>query len=348
MAATMSAPTSASPAPWDDLPAPDWEHLFYPQKDYLYFRQQLPAPAHAHVQDPVTAAWLADAAMLAYGRSGPELLPAEKFSAFFQKAALSCSTIGQWSETARGTQAFFAYNPDFAVLSFRGTEKGDWTDSLVDLTLLPVRFSQDLPTPTAADKTMFHLGLRNPLLNPFNHQEIGVHAGFQLALNEEWPDVRSNLERYRAANPASPIFFTGHSLGAALATLALLRFGDNNVALFTYGSPRTGNRAFCDQVRKQAGLGIYRFVDNQDLVTQVPPRDLFYDHTVGMMHIDESGRIAPNGAPDQPGQLRAIAECLSVAAVAAKDYTSQAPPPRELVDHSPSRYCYFTWQAVNL
>src|SRR5580704_5103609 len=125
------------PKNWNDLPAPDWEHLFYPQKDYQYFRQPIPADPSART----TAAWMADAAMLAYGRSGPALIPQPQFDSLFQRAGLICHRIGDWSGTAKGTQAFFAYRPQFAVLSFRGTEKDDWTDSLADLAILPVRES---------------------------------------------------------------------------------------------------------------------------------------------------------------------------------------------------------------
>jgi hypothetical protein len=340
-ASESSAPVGGHP------PAADWEHVFYPERNYEYFRQQPTLPAGAHIADARTAAWMADAAMLAYGRSGPDLLTPEKFNAFFDRAGLTCQTIGEWSDTARGTQVFFAYNANFAVLSFRGTEKNDWTDSLVDLTVLPVRMNEDLPEPSTANKTMLHLGLRNPLLNPFDHKEIGVHAGFQLALNAVWSDVRSKLQGYRAANPDSPLFFTGHSLGAALATIAVARSEHRNLALFTFGSPRAGNKAFCEKIRTQADLGIYRFVDNQDLVTTVPPKDLFYSHTAGMMQIAANGDISRGEGSEVPGELRAIAKCLSEAAVAAKDYVNKASPPPELVDHSPSRYCYFTWRAAD-
>jgi len=345
MSDTMAASESATPVDGHP-PAADWEHLFYPERNYEYFRQQLRLPANFHIADPMTAAWMADAAMLAYGRSGPELLAREKFNAVFDRSGLTCQTIGEWSDTARGTQAFFASNADFAVLSFRGTERNDWTDSLVDLTILPVRMDEDLPEPSSANKTMLHLGLRNPLLNPFDHKEIGVHAGFQLALNAVWPEVRSKLQSYSEANPGAPIFFTGHSLGAALATIAVARCEHRNLALFTFGSPRAGNTAFCEKVREKADLGIYRFVDHQDLVTTVPPKDLFYSHTSGMMHIASNGDISQDGDSEPPGELRAIAKCLSEAAVAAKNLSAGSPPP-ELVDHSPSRYCYFTWRAAN-
>lgn len=334
MADTMSA-LEPSALVGGNPPTPDWEHLFYPELGNEYFRQPLASSARSHIADLTTAAWMADVAMLAYGRSGPELLSPAKFKSFFDRVGLKCEPIGGWSETAGETQVFFASNTEFEVLSFRGTERSDWTDSLVDLTVLPVRMSQDLPPPTTANKTMFHLGLRNPLLNPFDRKGIGVHAGFQLALNVVWPKVISELHEYRAANSDAPIFFTGHSLGAALATIAMARFNDKNVPLFTYGSPRIGNKAFYDTVWEQADLGIHRFVD------------LFYEHTASMMNIDENGNIVPDRAPQDPGELRAIAKLLSTAATAAEDYATKAPPPPELVDHSPSRYCYFTWRTSN-
>jgi triacylglycerol lipase len=322
---------------WYDLPAPDWEHLFYPQRDYQYFREPLPQPILSHIADPVTGAWMADAAMLAYGRSGPDLIPTAQFDAFFTNAGLTCHKIGDWSENAKGTQAFFAYNATFAVLSFRGTEKDDWTDSLFDLAAFPVPETLDAAGP-------FHLGTHNPILNPFDRKEIAVHGGFLLALNTVWEQVRIQLQDYRAAYPDAPIFFTGHSLGAALATLAIARFNAGKHALFTIGSPRAGNKAFCDKVTAAADLGTCRFVDNRDLVTRVPLKDLFYDHTPGGVQIDQNGGIHPGEASDDAGELRAIAECLGVASAAARDYVSQAPPPGDLVDHSPTRYCFFIWR----
>jgi triacylglycerol lipase len=335
---------------WYDLPDPDWEHLFYPQRDYQYFRQPQPLSDAATVKQPSTvctpvmAAWMADAAMLAYGRSGPELIPPMKFDDFLGQAGLTSHRIGDWSGTAKGSQGFFAFNSKFAVLSFRGTEKSDWTDALVDLMVLPVKEDQGLATPANPAKTLFHLGFRNPLLNPFNSTEIGVHGGFQEALNSVWGDVSNWLESYRDKNPISPIFFTGHSLGAALATLAIARFNRGGAALYTFGSPRAGNKPFCDQVGSKADLRIYRFVDKQDFVTTVPPRDMFYSHTSGLMHIEPDGTIRPDGTVPQDSGLAAITEILSSAALAAVDYVGKQPPPPELVDHSATRYCYYTWR----
>jgi hypothetical protein len=303
-------------------PAPTWDNLFYPTKDYQYFRQPVPTPETADLK--TTAAWMADASMLAYGRSGPDLLPPDTFDNFLKSAGLTGQRIGDWSGTAKGTQGFFASNPKFAILAFRGTEKSDWTDLLADLAAVPTNEDTGSNSPEGPSKTT-------------------VHLGFQVALNSVWDQTSKMLNDYRAANPAASIFFTGHSLGAALATLAIARFNGGRTALYTYGSPRVGNTPFCDDVQNRAELGIHRFVDNHDLVTTVPLKDRFYDHTSGLMHIDQNGDVAPNGVIDDP-ELITVAKVLGTAVAAAKGLVGNQPPPPALVDHSPGRYCYFLWR----
>ena len=317
----MATPAQAQQH-WSDLPAPTWNNLFYPTKDYQYFRQPQPSPDTADMK--TTAAWMADASMLAYGRSGPDLMPPEIFDGFLKSAGLSGQRIGDWSGTAKGTQGFFASNPKFAILAFRGTEKSDWTDLLADLAALPVNEDTDSNSPE---------GTRKPR----------VDLGFELALNSVWNQTSRMLSEYRAQHPAAAIFFTGHSLGAALATLAIVRFGSSKTALYTYGSPRAGNTPFCDEVQTRADLGIHRFVDNHDLVTTVPPKDRFYDHTSGLMHIDQNGDVAPSGVTDDP-ELVTVVKVLGTAVAASKGFLEHQAPPPALVDHSPGRYCYFLWR----
>lgn len=346
MASTATQPPSQA---WQDLPPKDWEHLFYPTRDYHYFREPQPFPDTADVRKaseictPQTAAWMADAATLAYGRSGREPIPPLQFDDFLNRARLKVHLVGDWGGTAKGTQGYFAYNSKFAVLSFRGTEKHDWTDLLVDLIAFPVKEDSFSYSPAQNEKTLFHLSHGLPL-NFLSTNEVGVHSGFQLALNTVWAVVKRWVEDYHTKQPQSPIFFTGHSLGAALATLAVARFDRINAALYTFGSPRVGNLAFCDKVKSNVPLGMYRVVDNQDFVTTVPPRDHAYDHTGGLVLIDAAGKVQQDGTGPQDGGLIAVARILSTAALAAVDYVGKQPPPSELGDHSPSRYCYFLWQ----
>ncbi|MCX5893209.1 MAG: lipase family protein, partial [Deltaproteobacteria bacterium] len=91
-----------------------------------------------------------------------------------------------------------------------------------------------------------------------------MHRGFQAALDEVWERLHDYLEGKE--NARRTVWFTGHSLGAALATLAASRYGKVR-GLYTFGSPRVGDLDF-----KQAFLvPTYRFVNHDDLVTRVPP-----------------------------------------------------------------------------
>src|SRR5215467_3373297 len=105
-------------------PPKTWRNLFYPPADYGYFAQAKNYPFQTG-NTYVKAAWAADTAMLAYGRRGPQIIPPFEFAAILIQAGFDHhALIGDWSEGAEGTQAYFAYNDDFAILAFRGTERG--------------------------------------------------------------------------------------------------------------------------------------------------------------------------------------------------------------------------------
>lgn len=74
-----------------------------------------------------------------------------------------------------------------------------------------------------------------------------MHSGFFHCLNASTiaSQVGSSLTALLAAHPGAPVYFLGHSLGAAMATIAApyakATLGIKDVRLWTYGSPRTGN-----------------------------------------------------------------------------------------------------------
>jgi triacylglycerol lipase len=88
-----------------------------------------------------------------------------------------------------------------------------------------------------------------------------VHVGFKGEINKLWPSITAALE----ANPGN-LYVTGHSLGAAMATIAASRIQDRVTALVTFGSPRVGNKEFVDSVFVEH----YRVQNNCDDVTKVP------------------------------------------------------------------------------
>ncbi|MCK7478059.1 MAG: lipase family protein [Candidatus Moduliflexus flocculans] len=68
-----------------------------------------------------------------------------------------------------------------------------------------------------------------------------VHRGFKSALEEVWDDLFPYLKALQGRG--CRIWMTGHSLGAALATLAADRYGEVQ-GVYTFGSPRVGNGRF--------------------------------------------------------------------------------------------------------
>lgn len=76
-------------------------------------------------------------------------------------------------------------------------------------------------------------------------------------------------------NEETQIYVTGHSLGAALATLAalhidkLLKASNLSVPvhLYTFASPRVGDATFASQF---SGIDAYRIINSEDLIQSIP------------------------------------------------------------------------------
>lgn len=97
------------------------------------------------------------------------------------------------------------------------------------------------------------------------------------------------------------VIFTGHSLGAALATLGALdaaywceQWGlERTIINRNLGSPRVGNLAFKDSYERRVKFTT-RFVNDRDLVTHLPPRELGFTH-VGKQELiggDDPGLVS--------------------------------------------------------
>lgn len=164
-----------------------------------------------------------------------------------------------------GSHALLALDGDnaLAVLSFRGTDKDDPTDLMDDLNATPQPWQ-------AGGK---------------------VHSGFAKALLEVWPGVKAALQEFAQYR----FLFTGHSLGAAMATLASSL--QKPAALYTIGSPLVGDQAFADLLQ---GLDNHRYVDCCDLVTRVPPEVLGYAHIPGKLYYIDFNRNVQQIDPNDP------------------------------------------------
>ena len=102
--------------------------------------------------------------------------------------------------------------------------------------------------------------------------------------------------------PATSITIAGHSLGGALATLCALDVAANgpdafrSPAVYTYASPRTGDKAFA-ATYSQRITNTYRYVDNVDLVPKLPKPVLVplitYMHVCAQIEMDSLTLIPP-------------------------------------------------------
>lgn len=177
--------------------------------------------------------------------------------------ALSCvRTIG-FSESLYfdhdGAQAYRFRNQHDCVVVCRGTQPNEWNDVKADVNAVTVLA-----------------------------ETIGrVHSGFKQEVDNLWP----TLERALADNQ-HPLWFAGHSLGGAMATICARRCKVSQITadpagLFTFGSPRVGNRVYVNHCH----LNHYRWVNNNDIVTRVPPAWWGYCHGGREMYIDCKGRV---------------------------------------------------------
>ena len=111
-----------------------------------------------------------------------------------------------------------------------------------------------------------------------NCQGCEVHKGFYAAEQAVISQVKDEVVRLLSKYPNYQVLVTGHSLGAALATLTAsdLRLeGIDNVRMFNYGSPRVGNTAFANFYSSLLGNRSNRVTHHKDIVPHSPMHERF-------------------------------------------------------------------------
>jgi len=127
-----------------------------------------------------------------------------------------------------------------------------------------------------------------------------VHEGFANAFSALWPGIQDAVKSLQ--NGKRSLWITGHSLGGALAAMAAAAFTFEVRlpfnGLYTYGQPRVGDPDFCGNCDAHFGEQYFRFVNNQDIVTRVPPRFFphfpwpdTYGHAGRLLYFDAQGGL---------------------------------------------------------
>lgn len=164
-----------------------------------------------------------------------------------------------------GAQAFrFATKTDM-VIACRGTQPSEFNDIKADLRAIPT----------------------------ISETVSRVHKGFKSEVDELWPMIREDIEDATTKK----VWVTGHSLGAAMATIIASRLclddtlpTTNTEELYTYGSPRVGWRRYCNSLP----VVHHRWRNNNDIVTTVPPILFGFVHHGELCYIDHLGNVRKN------------------------------------------------------
>ncbi len=171
------------------------------------------------------------------------------------------------------TQCFVVGDHKKIVIAFRGTENQTLDDWGTNAQISKVDWPEE---------------------NPIGR----VHSGFLNGLNDVWPEMVEEIKTLRDNN--QPVWLTGHSLGGALATLAAtsLTFGNYKpevAGLYTFGQPRVGDNQFAISFNDALKKRSFRLVNNNDVVTRVPPRLFGYRHIGTLKYFDNDGKLLPDG-----------------------------------------------------
>ena len=219
------------------------------------------------------AAMCAEMARLAYVREVPRL------TQYLARAHFGLIEALGYDEG--GTQVFIAtkLSEPVTVVAFRGTELEDIKDALADAEFLLKEWHDAAGRPIGK-----------------------VHGGFARYAHDKdvFNRVKAHLDRLPRNNR---VLVTGHSLGAALATL--MASWMPNAELYTFGSPRVGTPEFTQAVRNRVAA---RFVDCCDIVSRLPPKAVLNYADVGTLtYIDRNGErhAAPSAGAIRSDRFRA-------------------------------------------
>lgn len=138
----------------------------------------------------------------------------------------------------------------------------------------------------------------------FSKSYGAIHPGFSTIYSNI---AAQTIEVAKKLNPSVPCYVSGHSLGAAIATLAAIDIAvkvpqlKKQVQLYTYASPRVGDPVFAKE-HNRIIPNSYRVVNLADAITLVPFTVFFKTEYVHVgeewSFLAQNGDVMPNHVVD--------------------------------------------------
>jgi triacylglycerol lipase len=217
------------------VPAPGDPLIFPPNMDYRYMEGSSSHPFNKRARgfDFCNAWWFAELSLASYEHPGFIRL-------LFRSIGMDMRAFIKGS-----TAGFVAFDDTRVFVVYRGTQvknSGAISDILIDMKFPP----EPVPGGGAA------------------------HGGFYSAFTSIWDGtegIHAFLDELVSLKKGRGVWFTGHSMGAAIATLSYAWY-PQAAGLYTFGSPKVGDDAFC----RTLGKRFYNIVAREDIIPRLPPR----------------------------------------------------------------------------
>ncbi|MCZ2723167.1 lipase family protein [Marinomonas sp. 15G1-11] len=212
--------------------------------------------------DAGNAYWMARLASEAYLSTSTDNPTPDNDAILMNLKADDHKFISVFGVNKKSAQAILIEHEHYLCMAFRGTdEMADWLDNM----------------------------------NAFSTKELfgEFHRGFWHSLDDVWYPLYKTyclLQKIKKR----PLFFTGHSLGGAMATIAAAKFihlDEPFTSVYTFGQPRVVSRHTAQIYNMECKDRFFRFHNNNDIVTRIPSRMMGYSHVGRYFYISEEKTI---------------------------------------------------------
>jgi alpha-beta hydrolase superfamily lysophospholipase len=132
-----------------------------------------------------------------------------------------------------------------------------------------------------------------------------IHSGFLTEFNAIEPVLKSLISPYH--DKFEDLVITGHGIGGALATICAPHFANmcpqTKISCITFGSPRVGDKAFCDWFNSATNIELkLRLVIEDDPLPMFPSTSP-YQHVHDAICLRHDGRLEKWPDTDQRSDM---------------------------------------------